>query len=231
MDKLLRGIVDFRQNVRPSCKDTFARLALGQRPDTLFIACSDSRVVPNLFASSDPGDLFVIRNVGNLIPPQGNSSNPNESHAEAAAIEFALRNLPISEIIVCGHSECGAMGALARGIPSPALSSLHHWLKHGEVSVQQLKTGNPVGNHLEQHNQLSQLNVLEQMEHLKTYPIVQEGLREGRLRIHGWWFDIREADVYEFEPDEKRFHLIDESYSKVLLSRHSQARDGISSNS
>src|SRR3954471_16096395 len=105
MRKLIRGIVDFRQNVRPKVKDTFAQLALGQRPDTLFIACSDSRVVPNLFASSDPGDLFVIRNVGNLIPPCGEKGRSTSDESEAAAIEFALLNLTVTEIVICGHSE------------------------------------------------------------------------------------------------------------------------------
>lgn len=109
MKKLIRGIIDFRKNMRPSCKETFAQLALGQRPDTLFIACSDSRVVPNLFASSDPGDLFVIRNVGNFIPPCGEQGRSASDESEAAAIEFALLTLPVTEIIVCGHSECGAM--------------------------------------------------------------------------------------------------------------------------
>src|SRR3954466_9946866 len=115
MWKLIRGIVDFRKNVRPAVKETFSRLALGQRPDTLFIACSDSRVVPNLFASSDPGDLFVIRNVGNLIPPCGVQGHSASDESEAAAIEFALQSLPVAQIIVCGHSECGAMDLLARG--------------------------------------------------------------------------------------------------------------------
>ena len=109
MKKLLNGIVDFRKNVRPAVKDTFALLALGQRPDTLFIACSDSRVVPNLFASTEPGDLFVIRNVGNLIPPFSEGESGPHFGSEAAAIQFALTQLPITEIVVCGHSECGAI--------------------------------------------------------------------------------------------------------------------------
>ncbi|MGH8209789.1 MAG: carbonic anhydrase, partial [Steroidobacteraceae bacterium] len=193
----------------------------GQRPDTLFIACSDSRVVPNLFASSDPGDLFVIRNVGNLIPPykEGNAV----PGAEAAAIQFGLATLPITEVIVCGHSECGAIGALAQAQAqvhsnAPAVAC---WLRHGEGSLRQLQAGASLGNHLERHNQLSQLNVLEQLEHLKTYPVVQEGLASGRLRLHGWYFDIKEANVYEYEPSEARFHLIDEAYAVKLLNRDS----------
>ena len=126
MKKLLNGIVDFRKNVRPAVKDTFALLALGQRPDALFIACSDSRVVPNLFASTEPGDMFVIRNVGNLIPPY-NAAHP-ASGSEAAAIEFGLTNLPISDVIVCGHSECGAIGALSQGPQRANAPAFSCWL-------------------------------------------------------------------------------------------------------
>ncbi len=218
MKKLLNGIVDFRKNVRPTVKDTFALLALGQRPDTLFIACSDSRVVPNLFASTEPGDLFVIRNVGNLIPPRDGDSTLGAG-SEAAAIEFALTNLPITEVIICGHSECGAIGALARGEARPEAPAFNCWLRHGEGSLRELEAGATLGNHLERHNQLSQLNVLEQLAHLKTYPIVQERLASGQLRLHGWYFDIKEANVYEYEPSEGRFHLIDEAYAATLLNR------------
>jgi carbonic anhydrase len=219
MKKLIRGIVDFRKNVRPGYKEMFARLALGQRPDALLIACSDSRVVPNLFASSDPGDLFVIRNVGNLIPPHNDSGGPARDNSEGAAIEFALQALPISDIIVCGHSECGAMDALARGRERIESPNLKGWLRHGEASLRRLDSGSVVGARLPRHNRLSQLNVLQQLEHLETYPAVRERARAGRLRLHGWWFDIREADVYEYGSEEGAFRLIDESYARVLLER------------
>src|SRR5271167_874721 len=113
MKKLVKGILDFRKNVRPGYQKTFAQLALGQSPDALFVACSDSRVAPNVFASTDPGDLFVIRNVGNLIPACGGDHGRSLSdESEAAAIEFALSNLEVANVIICGHSECGAMHAL-----------------------------------------------------------------------------------------------------------------------
>ncbi|OFZ17965.1 MAG: carbonic anhydrase [Bdellovibrionales bacterium GWB1_55_8] len=219
MKKLIRGIVDFRETVRPGYKDTFARLALGQRPDTLFIACSDSRVVPNLFASSDPGDLFVVRNVGNLIPPCGDQGHSASDESEAAAIEYALLNLPIAEIVVCGHSECSAMAALVEGRKKIQASNLKSWLRHGDKSLEQLNSGHSLPGQRERHNQLSQLNVLEQMEHLRTYPVVSKRLQEGTLRLHGWWFDIREADVYEYEAKENRFHLIDDDYARLLIER------------
>src|SRR3982750_1591942 len=115
MRKLIRGIVEFRKNVQSDYIERFSHLALGQAPDTLFIACSDSRVVPNLFASADPGDLFVIRNVGNLIAPADSNGLSQDGNSEAAAIEFALANLAITDIIICGHSECGAMHAMLDG--------------------------------------------------------------------------------------------------------------------
>src|SRR3984893_9485910 len=104
MKKLIQGIVDFRKNLTEESRALFAKLALEQKPDTLFIACSDSRVVPNLFASTNPGDLFVLRNIGNLVPP---ASSPDSS--ASAVIEFSIFSLHVSDIIVCGHSECAAM--------------------------------------------------------------------------------------------------------------------------
>jgi carbonic anhydrase len=218
MKKLLRGIVDFRKNIRPSVKDTFAQLAEGQSPDALFIACSDSRVVPNLVASSDPGDLFIVRNVGNLIPPCGVAGHSTSDESEAAAIEFALLNLPITEIIVCGHSECGAMQALIRGREQASGSNLRSWLRHGEGALHKIDQSH-LDHHLARHNLLSQQNVLEQIEHLKTYPVVQERLAAGTLRLHGWWWDIKEADVYQYEVSTARFSLIDEAYAEILLKR------------
>ena len=217
MKKLIRGIAEFRRNLRPGYRETFARLALGQSPDTLFIACSDSRVVPNLFASADPGDLFVIRNVGNLIAPAGESGRSESDESEAAAVEFALGKLPVTDIIVCGHSECGAMQAILEGRQKVAHAHLRSWLRHGEESLRRLEKGEAPDPSLSRANQLSQLNVLAQMEHLKSYPDVQSRLIRGALRVHGWWFELRQADVYAFEKEQGRFVLIDEAEAERLL--------------
>ena len=218
MKKLIRGIVDFRRKVRPEYRETFARLALGQAPDALLIACSDSRVVPNLFASADPGDLFVIRNVGNLIAPAGRGGRSLSDESEAAAIEFALAKLEVTDIIVCGHSECGAMQALLGGRQKVKPVHLRSWLRHGESALKKLKKAKPA-EALPPHHQLSQLNVLAQIEHLKTYPLVRERLKAGRLRLHGWWFELQRADVYAFEESLNRFVLIDEAEAERLLGR------------
>ena len=218
MEKLIRGIVEFRKNVRPEYRETFARLALGQSPDTLFIACSDSRVVPNLFASADPGDLFVIRNVGNLIPPAGDDGISQSDESEAAAVEFALGKLKVTDVIVCGHSECGAMQAILGGREKVEPSHLRSWLRHGEPAHKQLAKGGP-DKSLERHNQLSQLNVLSQLEHLKSYPLVRANLEAKTLRLHAWWFELKNADVYAYEEPLHRFVLIDAAEAEALISR------------
>ncbi len=210
MKKLLKGILEFRQNVLEDYKETFARLALTQTPDVLFIACSDSRVVPNLFASTNPGDLFVLRNIGNLVPPYASDTQEQGSQSVAAALEFALLKLKVPHIIVCGHSACGAMTALCSQEKLDALPHLRAWLNAANVTPEKFKDKLEFKSVLSPVDQLSQINILLQIEHLKTYPLVQQRIQEGKLVLHGWWFDIAKADVYAFEEEFKKFMLIDE---------------------
>ncbi|HVO32420.1 MAG TPA: carbonic anhydrase [Elusimicrobiota bacterium] len=217
--KLIRGIVEFRSSAQPGYREKFAHLALGQMPDTLFIACSDSRVVPNLFASADPGDLFVVRNVGNLIPPAEGNGLSGSDESEAAAVEFSLEKLNVTDIIVCGHSECGAMQAVLAGRQSVDPPHLRSWLRHGEPAVEKLNRRQAPDASLARHNQLSQLNVLTQIDHLRSYPLVRRRIADGRLRLHGWWFELRNADVFAYEPGLSRFVLIDDDEAGSLLQR------------
>jgi carbonic anhydrase len=217
MRKLVKGVVEFRKNVLPNYKEMFARLALGQAPDTLFIACSDSRVVPNLFASSDPGDLFVVRNVGNLIPCCDHDGRSTADESEAAAIEFALMQLNVTDIIVCGHSECGAMRALLDGRERVVAPHLRAWLRHGEPALAKLASEGRKG--VNRANHLSKLNVLQQLEHLKSYPIVRDRMDSGRLALHGWWFDLNGADVYSHDPSSGKFVLLDENEAEKILAK------------
>ena len=194
MRKLIQGIVDFRESLTEESRNLFAKLALGQTPDVLFIACSDSRVVPNLFASTNPGDLFVLRNIGNLIPP---ASAESQEVSAQAAIEFSIFSLNISDIIICGHSECGAMKALAQGIDTHCCSHLASWLKFGEEALHKVRNGLTITSNLSEHNQISQVNVLQQMEHITSYSFIRERIEKKQLRVHGWWSsDIAKADVY-----------------------------------
>lgn len=216
MKNLIQGIVDFRKNLTVEKRALFAQLALGQKPDALFIACSDSRVVPNLFASLNPGDLFVLRNIGNLIPSASSSSVDSSA---IAAVEFALFSLNVSDIIICGHSECGAMQAITKGIDALSCSHLKSWLKHGEESLRLVKNGKIIDSSLSEPNQVSQINVLQQIEHLSSYPFVRERLAKNQLRLHGWWFDIAQANVYCYETSLQQFVLIDEKEANLILER------------
>ncbi len=219
MKKLLRGIVDFRLNRRPAVRETFARLALGQSPDALFVACSDSRVVPNLFASTEPGDLFVVRNVGNIIAPCGPDGLSTSDESEGAAIEFATRSLGVSDVIVCGHSECGAMRLLLGQVPEFEAPNLRSWLRHAHEPLRAVRAGARMAGDLSPWNQLSQINVLHQLEHLRTYPAVREREAAGRLRLHAWWFDIARAEVLAHDSGEGRFVVIDEWGAERILDR------------
>ena len=216
MRKLIHGIIDFKQNISQERKETFARLALGQSPDSLFICCSDSRVAPNLFASTDPGDLFVLRNVGNLIPP----CCPHEGYAEgcesaAAAIEFAILHLNVSSIIVCGHSECGAMQSIIQNCNNVTSPNLRAWLQHGEPALQKMRKMTETA--LQPHNLLSQLNVLEQINHLQSYPVIQERLNANKIKIYGWWFDIATTGVYSYNEEINQFVIFDANEAHRIM--------------
>ena len=216
MRKLIEGIVDFRKKLTEDHRELFAKLALGQRPDVLFIACCDSRVVPNLFASTNPGDLFVLRNIGNLVPPACIDCQDNSAQA---AIEFSILSLNISDIIICGHSECGAMQALTQNSDTSCCPHLAAWLKHADSSLQKVRNGFTLNPTLSEHNQISQVNVLEQMNHMKSYPFILDRIEKKQLRIHGWWFDIARADVYCYEKALESFVLIDEKEAQLILER------------
>jgi carbonic anhydrase len=216
MKKLVQGIIDFRKSLTKESRSLFAKLALGQKPDALFICCSDSRVAPNVFASTNPGDLFVLRNIGNLIPP---ASSSLQETSVPAAIEFSLFSLNVSDIIVCGHSECGAIRALVEGMDAVSCPHLKSWLKYGEESLTKVRKGLIISPYLSEHNQVSQVNVLEQMKHVASYPAVRERIEKKQLRIHGWWFDIAQADIYSYEQSRDQFVLIDSKEAKLILER------------
>ncbi len=218
MRKLVQGVVEFRKNMTREHRDTFAKLALGQRPDTLFVACSDSRVVPNLFASTNPGDVFVIRNVGNIIPPCcDHLTQTCHPHAESAAIEFALTALTVTDIIICGHSDCGAMGTLFQGREKTRLPSLSAWLSYGDASLDALLLSGPLDPSLNPVNQLSQIHVLKQREHLMSYPQIRDRVSKGSLNLHAWWFDIAHASVQVYDESLKRFVDLDEARAEKIV--------------
>jgi carbonic anhydrase len=215
--KLIRGIVEFREKVLPHQRARFAQLAAGQHPDALFISCSDSRVAPNWFASTEPGDLFVVRNVGNLIPPSGETGVSTSDEAEVAAIEFALLQLKVANIIVCGHSECGAMLAVSKGREKVQAPHLRSWLRHADAALEELDLCPLDTGGLVRADRLSQINVLRQLRHIASYSAVQEAQGRGALQLHGWWFDIGSGGVYAHDAAENRFVLIEGERAQRLL--------------
>lgn len=217
MRKLVEGIVKFRREARPEYRAQFAHLALDQKPDTFFVACSDSRVVPNTFASTDPGDLFVLRNPGNIVPPEETSAAPAAAGA-AAAVEFAVRRLGVTDVVVCGHSDCGVMKAISQGTEKGA-GPLAAWLRAAGDSLSELERRPALAPDLPAHDRLSQAHALVQLEHLETHAAVREAVAAGRLRLHAWFFDLDGADVHAWEPELGRFTLIDESEAKRILAR------------
>lgn len=212
MRKLVQGIVDFRNRVRPEVRENFARLALGQKPDALFIACSDSRVAVNVFASTEPGDLFVVRNPGNIVSPAAADGLSVADESEAAAIEFAVEQLAVRDVIVCGHSSCGAMAGLLQGRQSVSAPHLRSWLRHAERALESVPQRDAPG----AADRLSQANALLQLEHLRSYPLVERAEKQGRLRLHAFWFDIARAEVLVHDPEQGRFVVLDEEQARRL---------------
>jgi carbonic anhydrase len=216
MKKLIKGIIDFHLNRRNQVKDTFAQLALGQSPDVFFIACSDSRVAVNVFASTEPGDLFVIRNAGNFVTPFSSSDVVPEDESEVAALEFALEYLKVPHIIVCGHSDCGAIKALCQGRENIEFPHLRSWLRHGEDALKRVRSKARMEGPAEV-NAVSKENVLLQMEHLKSYDRVADRVEKGQLMLHGLWFDIQNTDVYYASLEERIFRIIDDMEGARVL--------------
>jgi len=212
MDKLLRGVAHFLRRRRPGLKATFMRLAHGQDPIALLLACSDSRIVSSLLLGTDPGDLFEVRTVGNLIAPagvEGGASVGDES--EAAAIEYALLALAVKHIVVMGHSGCGAMKAVLKGSVPEGAHNLARWLVHAHGARERLERSPWIDRALPPEDRLSQANVLQQLDHIRSYALVAERLPRGEVELHGAWFDVERADLHVHSVAEERFIRVDEA--------------------
>ncbi|AJT65167.3 Carbonic anhydrase [Streptomyces lydicus] len=184
--RLAEGIDRFRREVFPAKAGLFARLATTHQPRTLFIGCSDARVVPELVTQQDPGELFVIRTAGNLVP--AHAPGPD---GVAAGIEYAVAVLGVTDIVVCGHSACGAMTALAEGHDLTGTPALAAWLHHADASRARATTTEGE----EGISALVRENVAAQLANLATHPSVARALAEGTVRLHGWVFDIPTGTV------------------------------------
>jgi carbonic anhydrase len=204
MQKLLQGLHKFRETVFRDRRDLFEQLATGQRPEALFITCSDSRVNPNLLTQTQPGDLFILRNAGALVPAFGANAG-----GEEATIEYAVGVLGVKDIIVCGHSHCGAMQALLEPEKLDGLPSVARWLGHAEATRRLIKENYRHLSGKDLVDATIQENVLVQIENLRTHPAVRSALSRRELNLHGWVYRIETGDVVSYNPDSGKFAVIE----------------------
>jgi carbonic anhydrase len=200
MQKLIQGIHHFQANIFSSRRQLFERLAQGQNPQALFITCADSRINPNLLTQTEPGELFILRNAGNIVPPYGAANG-----GEGATIEFAVAGLGVQDIIVCGHSLCGAMKGLLAPESLQDLPAMASWLTHAEATrrIMREKYADRVGNAL--LTTTVEENVLVQIENLRTHPAVASRLAQGKLALHGWVYKIETGEVFSYSPQLGQF--------------------------
>lgn len=206
MQKLVNGVHQFQRHIFSSQRELFERLANGQNPETLFITCSDSRINPNLLTQTDPGELFILRNAGNIVPAYGAVHG-----GEAATIEYAVAVLGVKDIIVCGHSLCGAMSGLLNPEGLKDIPAVLSWLGHAEATRRIMKENYA---HLQGSARLTatvEENVLVQLENLRTHPSVAVGLSRNNLKLHGWVYKIETGQVFAFDPEQHEFVPIEAS--------------------
>lgn len=205
MDKIIAGFSQFHREVFPASQQFFQQLAAKQqKPQALFITCSDSRVNPNLITQTEPGDLFLIRNAGNIVPPYSASGG-----GEIATIEYSVEVVGIRNIIVCGHSQCGAMKALLDGGGMENLPAVKAWCSHAEATRRIVERKYHGLNSEELAVAATEENVLVQMNNLSTHPCVAARLASGELKIFGWYYDIGTGQVYQYDQTRGWFFELD----------------------
>ncbi len=207
VEKLIRGLHSFRTGAFSSYQELFKHLVQsGQSPKVLFITCSDSRIVTSLLTQCKPGDLFILRNAGNVVPPY----DENVLGGEAATIEYAVSVLGIQDIVVCGHTCCGAVSALVSDQDLTHLKAVRHWLKHVQPVSAILKSNYDKLEGQERIGVAIQENVLVQLENLRTHPSVAAGLTAGTLSLHGWVYELETGFVRNYQPDREQFLRLEE---------------------
>jgi carbonic anhydrase len=186
VNELIGRVFDFEKRVFPSQGDLYSKLATqGQNPKALMISCADSRVVPELIMQAQPGDLFVCRNAGNIVPPFAQANG-----GVSSTVEFAVAALGVRDIIVCGHSDCGAMKALMNPEMLVSMPNVAAWLRHSHAAESVVRHGYPELENGEAVRAASLENVVVQLAHLRTHPSVAAGIARGEIALHGWFVDI-----------------------------------------
>lgn len=203
LEHIVSGVKRFREEVYPEQRELFEKLAYEQTPRAMFITCADSRIIPELITQSSPGDLFVTRNVGNVVPPYGQMNG-----GVSSAIEYAVMALNVQHIIVCGHSDCGAMKAVLDPSGLQRMPTVKAWLRHCEVarSLVEQNCSCAAGEAL---GVLTEENVVAQLDHLRTHPSVAARLAGGQLSIHGWVYCIETSEILAYDATSGRFAPLD----------------------
>lgn len=215
MQQILKGLKQFQQEVFPHQKKLYESLSTAQEPRALLITCGDSRVVPTLFTQTKPGDLFICRHVGNIVPPFGGPYG-----GVSATVEYAVDALRVKHIIVVGHTDCGAMRAVLHPEKMANLPNVAGWLNYVNAARNVVEALYPEADEEEKLHQLTERNVLLQLKHLETHPPVAVALAQGRLSLHGWMYHIDTGDVDSYNPDTQKFVRItfsDEESNAVPL--------------
>lgn len=201
MDHIIDGVLRFQRDVYPNKAALYRELCLAQAPTALFIGCSDSRVVPEMLTQQGPGELFVVRNAGNIVPPY--SDKPG---GVTASIEYAVAVLGIPDIVVCGHSGCGAMTAIQSGSASlEKLPSVARWLHYADAARDAVARTHAAASPAEYLDALVHENVLAQLDNLLTHPVVADAIAAKQLRVHGWVYDMRGGSVETYDAQAQAF--------------------------
>jgi carbonic anhydrase len=206
LKRIIDGLNDFHDNYFSSNRELFEQLSQAQSPEVLFITCSDSRIDPCLITQSPPGELFVLRNIGNIIPTYGTLNC-----GEGAAVEYAVGGLGIKDIIICGHSHCGAMrGLLQIGSLAQQMPLVYDWLRHHAESTRRVVLDNYSGYPQEKLLKIAiEQNVLTQIENLETYPIIRSRMHSGKLTLHAWIYEIESGAVFVYDASNGIFKLLE----------------------
>ncbi len=200
MKRVLDGLTLFQKLAYPRHKDLFERLAKNQTPQAVFIACSDSRVVPNLMVQAEPGDLFIIRNAGNIVPPAGSSYG-----GTTASLEYAIVALGIRDVILCGHSNCGAMQGILHPERLESMPAVRQWVTYAELARRAAVEAHPGADDETLLERVVDYNVIAQVRNILTFPFVRPLVEKNELEIYGWVYDIASGRVKGLDASGRRF--------------------------
>lgn len=204
--QLIEGFKRFREHSLAGDDTQFHNLVqLGQTPSTLVVACCDSRVDPALILDCAPGDLFVIRNVANLVPP---AENQGHYHGTSAALEFGVRNLGVQHIIVLGHAQCGGIHALLEGGVSKDESFIAEWMGIADAAKQHVELEHALADSKMRHRACEQQAILVSLNNLMTFSWIRECVEQGQLTLHGWYFDIEHGELLGYNPANSQFETL-----------------------